>query len=147
METSGESRAQFLCNVHPSGARIVVEARGEVDIGNVATLDELLHHVLGLGVPRLVIDVRAVTFLDVGGARVLLEAGERAAASGTACSLVLTEGPVARLLRLLGAEITTAPTASSRRRCGGRSHRAACSVAAPDRGRRMHHPRSAGPRG
>jgi anti-anti-sigma factor len=131
---SCKSRAQFFCKVSPDGARVVVEAHGEVDIGTVATLEELLAHVLDLRVPRLVLDVRPVIFLDLAGARVLLDAAARAQSSGTACTLVLKEGPVARLIRLLGAEIVAAPQRSPR--CAGRRYRRATLRGRPRGGRR-----------
>ena len=53
---------------------MVVAPKGRVDVNNVAELQTQLNRLLGDGVPRIVIDLSAVPFLDSAGMAVLVRA-------------------------------------------------------------------------
>lgn len=82
-------------------ARLVV--RGEVDIANADVLEEQLLAAEAVSGDELIVDLSDVTFMDVAGARVLVQAAA-AAAEGSRQIRVEPSRPVGRLLSVLGAE-------------------------------------------
>lgn len=83
----------------------VVEVRGEVDLATVPRLLEAIG-IAGArldGRPLLIVDLRAVDFIDAYGVRVLVEEAQAMESLGGELRLVIPEiGSVARLFRLLG---------------------------------------------
>lgn len=79
------------CEVAWSPGWIVVS--GAIDLANAPMLERRMRALIGPG--QLLVDCRAVTFLDVAGLRMLAEVGAVALAAGTAvclqCSPVVTE--------------------------------------------------------
>jgi anti-sigma B factor antagonist len=85
-----------------SGAYLVVEVRGEVDIATEELLAEHLLAVTAGPEPDVLVDLRRLDFLDCSGLRVLCRAEARARERGGRLRLVC-EGPrVPRLLRAAG---------------------------------------------
>lgn len=87
-----------------SGAWLVVEVAGELDLQAVPLLDEL-----GSDPCLVVLDLHEVTFMDCSGVRALLDARRRAGAAGGAVRLAAPSRHVRRLLELthLGRAVPT----------------------------------------
>ncbi|HTW18354.1 MAG TPA: STAS domain-containing protein [Nocardioides sp.] len=80
----------------PSGPWTVVEVRGEMDV----QAEPLVRDVLSAEATCVVFDLRAVTFLDASGLRVLLDVRRRAVEVGGRVRLVAPSRPVRRILTL-----------------------------------------------
>lgn len=78
-----------------SGAWLVVEVAGELDLQAVPLLDTL-----GIDPCFVVLDLHGVTFMDCSGVRALLEARRRAVAAGGSVHLAAPSEHVRTLLRL-----------------------------------------------
>ena len=78
-----------------SGAWLVVEVAGELDLQAVPLLDTL-----GIDPCFVVLDLHGVTFMDCSGVRALLEARRRAVAAGGALHLASPSEHVVSLIRL-----------------------------------------------
>lgn len=78
-----------------SGAWLVVEVAGELDLQAVPLLDTL-----GTDPCFVVLDLQEVTFMDCSGVRALLEARRRAVAAGGSLHLAAPSQHVRTLLRL-----------------------------------------------
>ncbi|NSC22559.1 STAS domain-containing protein [Streptomyces albus subsp. chlorinus] len=89
--------------VHAQGAAFrLVRTRGELDIATLPELETSLVRALApAGPPRLVLDMREVTFLDCFVVRVLLRARTAALSRGGWLVLVCGPVPVGTLLRRL----------------------------------------------
>jgi anti-sigma B factor antagonist len=80
----------------------VVEASGEVDIATVPALREAISEHIVVGRTNLLVDLRAVTFLDSTGLGVLVGASKAAQGAGGSLRLVCDSPRVLRLLRITG---------------------------------------------
>lgn len=96
-------------SVHrPEPDRVLLRAHGEVDLGTVDGLRDLLAGVghpdpaAGTGPVHVVCDLSGITFLGAVGVGALAEAGEAARRRGAALCLVATTRPVRRVLELCG---------------------------------------------
>jgi anti-anti-sigma factor len=81
----------------------VVDVSGEVTFSNVAGLSRRLEQALARE-PSLVVDLRAVTFIDSSGLSALLTASANARAKGGAVALVLAEGRPPSIFRFRGVD-------------------------------------------
>ncbi|MCX4238111.1 STAS domain-containing protein [Streptomyces ortus] len=81
---------------------VVVEVLGEIDMATAGALEEHLDALTSDGVPRIVVDLRAVEFFDCSGLRVLCRAERRARERGGTLRLVCDQPRVHRLLRACG---------------------------------------------
>jgi anti-sigma B factor antagonist len=81
------------------GSHRVVVVRGEVDLASAPELDKTLGKFEG---KEVFVDLRKVEFMDSAGLRVLLTHQARIQEHGGKLRLVVTEGPVMRLLELAG---------------------------------------------
>ncbi|MFH8570185.1 STAS domain-containing protein [Streptomyces sp. NPDC017993] len=90
--------------LHETGAVTVLELRGELDIFAAGKLSERLDGLTGHHRPDLVLDLRAVTFIDCAGLSLLCRARHRARERGGRLRLagVADSESVLRLLRLTG---------------------------------------------
>jgi anti-sigma B factor antagonist len=61
---------------------------GEIDMGSIDRLRERTNEVMAAGPTRLVLDLRATTFLDSSGLHLVLEMDEWAAANGAEFMIV-----------------------------------------------------------
>lgn len=87
-------------DLHPRP--VVVTVAGEVDLSSAGALSTLLAWLLESRPDRLVVDVRAVTFIDSTGIEPLLRAGRAARAWSGAVELRGSSRPVELLLTALG---------------------------------------------
>ncbi|MFF8787977.1 STAS domain-containing protein [Streptomyces sp. NPDC015125] len=87
-----------------AGGTTVLELRGELDILAVSVLSDRLDEITGAQGTDLVVDVRAVTFIDCAGLSLLSRARYRTRQRGGRLRLtgVCGGGSVARLLRMTG---------------------------------------------
>jgi anti-sigma B factor antagonist len=104
------------CNVEPDRERVVLRAVGEVDLATVGQLDAPLTELRASGFTKIAIDLRAVTFMDSTGLRLLVQWRRRAQTDGFDLDIdVDPDGPVARVMELTGLQdvLLGAPVASS----------------------------------
>jgi anti-sigma B factor antagonist len=73
--------------------RTTLALRGELDISSAPVLEEALGRLEGAGPPVLVIDLRALAFMDSTGLRTIVAADQRARAQGRRVAIV--RGPEA----------------------------------------------------
>ncbi|MET9295043.1 STAS domain-containing protein [Streptomyces sp. NPDC003077] len=94
----------FGSRERPAGFGIVVELSGEMDILAATELSGRLDEITGGRHPDVVLDVRAVTFMDCGGLSLLCRARHRAESRGGSLRLagVAASRSVRRLLGLTG---------------------------------------------
>ncbi|WP_406291536.1 STAS domain-containing protein [Embleya sp. NBC_00896] len=83
------------------GQSSLAVVRGEVDITTVPEIARRLDFLTAVDVPDVVVDLRAVTFIDARGIDVLARARSRAVARGGRLRLVCRGFPL-RVLRLPG---------------------------------------------
>jgi anti-sigma B factor antagonist len=81
------------------GSHDVVVVKGEVDLASAPQLDRALSK---FKAREVFVDLRKVDFMDSAGLRVLLAHQTRTAEHGGQLRLLLSEGPVMRLLELAG---------------------------------------------
>jgi anti-anti-sigma factor len=82
-----------VINIRQVGITVELGIRGEVDMASVATLREQLSRALANKPEILIVDLRAVTFIDSSGLHALLSARSRAVATGTALVVIRPTGP------------------------------------------------------
>lgn len=89
-----------------AGGTTLLEIRGELDILAVSVLSDRLDEITGAQGVDLVLDVRAVTFIDCAGLSLLSRARQRTRQRGGRLRLTGADGggSVARLLRMTGLE-------------------------------------------
>jgi anti-anti-sigma factor len=94
----------FFCDVRPERDRVIVAVAGELDLDAAprvaATVDELVD----AGFAHVVVDLRALTFLDSSGLQALLSARASAERRGSALSLVPGPRAVHQVFELTGTE-------------------------------------------
>jgi anti-sigma B factor antagonist len=95
---------EFFCDVRPDRERVVVRVGGELDVAAAPCVAAAVDELLEAGFARVVIDLRALSFLDSAGVHTLV-AAHHAAARRT-CELSLIRGPrhVHRVLELTAAD-------------------------------------------
>jgi anti-anti-sigma factor len=81
---------------------LVIAPEGELDLESASDLRAVLDEHLGAGLPRLVLDLRGLTFIDSTGLRAVIEADRSAAARGV--DLTVLPGPpqVQRIFEVTG---------------------------------------------
>lgn len=89
----------------------IVEVGGEIDVHTAPRMRDEIVDALQTR-PRVVVDARAVTFMDSTGINVLFEAHKQATEEGGWLRLVAREGSVLKVLRLCGLD-TKIPVHSS----------------------------------
>jgi anti-anti-sigma factor len=80
-----------------------ISPSGEVDIGTVGRIREQLDNATASGARRVVLDLRAVTFLDSSGLHLVLEADAASRAQGWEFKLIGGPAHVQRIFDLTGA--------------------------------------------
>ena len=86
------------------GRLAVVALPAEIDLANEREVEEELGWLLNVQQARpLVADLTQTTFCDSAGIAALVRAWRRAAVLGTSLRVVAPDGPVLRILQLLGA--------------------------------------------
>jgi anti-anti-sigma factor len=85
------------------GRELRLRVSGELDLHREADLRSAFATAFdGTDVDRLVLDVRALQFLDSSGLRALLTCRDRTRAAGVSFVLAVAPGPVTRLLQVAG---------------------------------------------
>jgi anti-sigma B factor antagonist len=84
------------------GEVMSVHVSGEVDIDAAADLRLVLHRAIATGFPDLVIDLRAVTFIDSTGLGVMVGALREARRPPGTVTLVVSNPRLLRVLRISG---------------------------------------------
>ena len=79
----------------------VLAPAGEVDLATVGQLEEAINGSIN-GQNHIAIDLSAVTFMDSTGLRALLTSHETMSSAGRRLALVVSGGPVNRLLDISG---------------------------------------------
>ncbi|MFG2226650.1 STAS domain-containing protein [Streptomyces sp. NPDC048644] len=94
----------FLGRTYTVGSTTVVELRGELDVLAAWTLSDRLDDFTGTRRPDLILDLRAVTFIDCSGLSLLCRARHRTRAKAGRLRLtgVATGDSVMRLLAMTG---------------------------------------------
>lgn len=88
-----------LCQ-YAHGDHIVIALRGELDLSTVPALKTRLHSFLDGSVPRLILDLAGLTFMDSAGMAALVIADRRARQLGVGLVLAGPQQIVARVLSL-----------------------------------------------
>jgi anti-sigma B factor antagonist len=89
-------------NVRRAGDGALLEVEGGLDAATAPLLIEHVNVLLGHGVRRLRIDLRAVDFIDSRGVAALIHCRRRVHHAGAELELVPGEGPARRLLDATG---------------------------------------------
>lgn len=96
------SERLLAVETRPDGRRTVVAVSGEIDLATVDRVERATAEALA-STEDVALDLRAVTFIDSTGLRLLLELDDLALAGGRALTL-LPGATVTRLLELTGLE-------------------------------------------
>ncbi|HMJ02633.1 MAG TPA: STAS domain-containing protein, partial [Conexibacter sp.] len=102
----GDAPFRCECRSLPGDCQHVV-AIGEIDIVAGPHLTKLLREAQ-TDAPHVVLDLGRTTFMDAGGAHILLAAHARARATAATFAIIGATAPVKRLLALVGADAMTA---------------------------------------
>ncbi|MGZ9928778.1 anti-sigma factor antagonist [Streptomyces sp. NC-S4] len=90
--------------VEPGPQRVLARVSGEIDMDDAGRLRQELTAALSEGPSGLDVDLTAVTFCDSSGLHVLLDLDRQAQQAGKSLALTALSRPVARLLRITGAD-------------------------------------------
>ena len=93
---------RVVAGTTPDGRAGTVTAEGEVDLSGAPRLREALSDHLAAGRTHLLMDLRAVTFIDSTGLGVLVGAGKKAFGLGGSLRIVCDNPRVVRLLAITG---------------------------------------------
>ena len=96
---SGSGPAPFSVSVDRTGPRVVVAARGELDLATAPELETSLLPLLEAGDP-VALDLRELEFMDSTGLRVIVSADGRARDEGRVLRLVRGPEAVQRIFRV-----------------------------------------------
>ena len=92
----------FRCEVEPDRDTVRVRPVGELDLATVPLVEAQLAELWSVGFTRLVLDLRAVRFLDSTGVRLLLSWQRHDAADGLAFRVIPGPPDVQRVLKIAG---------------------------------------------
>lgn len=92
-------------STEPANDRVTLHVHGELELTTTPLLRRELEELIDLGWRRIVVDLEAVEFLDVGAVRALVHAARRVAADGGALSVARARDEIASALRLAGDEL------------------------------------------
>jgi len=81
---------------------IVIELAGELELANAAAVNDELRRACATDCRRIVLDLRRLEFLDSTGIHAFVQSHKRCVEDGRAISLLLTPGPVLRILEVCG---------------------------------------------
>ena len=92
----------FRCDIVHEDGRVLVRLAGELDMSTVPILEERLREALDGGGRQLVVDLRALDFMDSTGLTLLVRWSRGAEQDGYELALVRGEPRVHRLFELTG---------------------------------------------
>jgi anti-sigma B factor antagonist len=81
---------------------LTLSVEGEVDLSNVGVLEEVLQKVFEDRTDHLVVDLTDTSFMDSTGLRSLILSGQRFGEAGRSLALVVSPGPISRLIDVTG---------------------------------------------
>jgi anti-sigma B factor antagonist len=84
------------------GGALVFKLRGSLDIATAPTVRAALSESADKGGNHVIVDLSQLEFLDSTGLGVLIGAHRRAAEHGGSFRLIVTDGPILRLLNITG---------------------------------------------
>jgi anti-sigma B factor antagonist len=84
------------------GESLIFKLRGSLDIATAPTVRAALSEAIEKGSHHLVVDLAQLEFLDSTGLGVLIGAHRRAAERGGSFRLIISDGPISRLLNITG---------------------------------------------
>ena len=84
------------------GETLVFKLRGSLDIATSPTVRAALSDATEKGTKGIIVDLTHLEFLDSTGLGALIGAHRRAAERGESLRLIVSEGPIARLLNITG---------------------------------------------
>lgn len=90
----------FSIRVRPEPDRVLVALAGELDIATVARAERPARELYERGFTSVVLDLRALTFVDSTGLKLLLRLDDLATSNGWRFAIVAGEGAAHRLLEL-----------------------------------------------
>ncbi len=90
----------------PARDRVILKVYGELELTTTPLLRRELEELIDLGWRRIVVDLEAVAFLDVGAVRTLVHAARRVAVDGGVLSVAHARDELTGALRLAGDELT-----------------------------------------
>jgi anti-sigma B factor antagonist len=93
---------QFSVEANRMGTALVLAVGGELDLSSSAALEQNLERALASDAPCVIVDLRAVEFIDSTGLGVLVKANQQARDAGRQFGLVQGGSQVQRLLSLTG---------------------------------------------
>ena len=96
------TKSQFRCEVQAEREGVRIRPVGEVDLATVDVVQEQLAELKAVGFSQLTLDLRAVSFMDSTGLRMILEWDASSRADGFAFRLVAGSPAVQRLFDLTG---------------------------------------------
>jgi anti-sigma B factor antagonist len=85
-----------------SGGTLVFRLRGSLDLATAPTVRAALSEATEKGNHDLIVDLTQLEFLDSTGLGVLIGAHRRAAERGGSFRLIVSNGPISRLLNITG---------------------------------------------
>ena len=84
------------------GETLVFKLRGSLDLATAPTVRAALSDATEKGSQDLIVDLTQLEFLDSTGLGVLIGAHRRAAERGGSFRLIVSDGPISRLLNITG---------------------------------------------
>jgi anti-sigma B factor antagonist len=84
------------------GGTLVFKLRGSLDLATAPTVRAALAEATEKGSHELIVDLTQLEFLDSTGLGVLIGAHRRAAEHGGSLRLIVSDGPISRLLNITG---------------------------------------------
>lgn len=92
----------FSVDTRPDGGRVVVSVTGEIDRATIGAVAQALDELRAAGWKNVVLDLRAVTFMDSSGLAVMIDCDRAAREDGWAFAIVGGSPSVARVLEIAG---------------------------------------------
>jgi anti-sigma B factor antagonist len=84
------------------GGTLLFKLRGSLDLATAPTVRAALAEATAKGNHELIVDLTQLEFLDSTGLGVLIGAHRRAAEDGGSLRLIVSDGPISRLLNITG---------------------------------------------
>ena len=94
--------AELSLDTRQEGAWTVVDVGGELDLSSAPALSSTLDSLIAGDASHVIVDLGDVSFMDSSGLGVVLEAFKAVTDSGGRMPLVVSDGPVSRLLEITG---------------------------------------------
>ena len=104
--TPSESQAAPVYGLHITRAskpdEAVIRVEGELEMATASRMRDELQRAMATSQQRIVVDLRALDFLDSTGMHALVEAHKKCESSNRSLTLLLDTGPVHRSLDVCG---------------------------------------------